>query len=62
MTFTFDPEQAFWWVAILAVLVAAWCVLADTGMGLARLALDLDRENKARRLANAKKHEPNPAR
>jgi hypothetical protein len=61
MTVTFDVEQVFWWVALAALVVAAWCVLADTGLGIARLALDLDRQNRAsRQQALAKKHQPSP--
>jgi hypothetical protein len=51
MTFTFDPEQAFWWAALAALVFLVGCVLADTGVGIARLVLDLDQQGQARRLA-----------
>lgn len=61
MTVTLDPELTLWWAALAALLVVAWCALATTGMTVARLALDLDKENKARRLAHAKNQQPTQA-
>ena len=43
MTISIDPEQAFWWVAGVGLLVAVGCVAADTALNAVRTVAALTR-------------------
>lgn len=53
MTISIDPEQAFWWAALAGVLVALWCLLADTAVKVVRTAVEMSRPNRPKQTATA---------
>jgi hypothetical protein len=57
MTLTLDAEQVFWWLAGAGVLIAVWCLLADTALNAVRLVLSLD-SNRPRRVRAERSQSP----